>query len=251
MKSHLDELLALRPSEDKSTVPLIAAAIQAIEAMGKAYAERAVAVRAERKASLLKLSGDRLQVMDQEAGALEIAVEQAKEISTELQIRLEDQKQADEAKVLIDRRNALLKKQVDFAKRIEPFYADFVEKFHGFAGEARFMEAEAKVLNRDLETFAKVHDLKVDNDGSALAKVDKSPVCVAYFERTCLPSANLTVANARHTPMAHHGKFWTGDLEGPSPSLRAELAERAQEEADWRAKNQTRVLPKQKFFVTR
>ena len=237
MKTHLDELLALKPATGDSVV--IKAAIEAITVKAIDFTNRAAALRAERKESLLKLSGDKLLGLEQKSAELEIAAEQAGELVANLEKQFAEAQKQEALETLIDVYNQLAKNRNGFADRFQNFYANFVLEYKSFMQDNSDIDREAKIHNSNIKIFR-------ERFGGVAYKYEfpERIISRVYSEKVCLPAPGLSVYEYAHVPMAHKGKFWTGEYEGHSPELIAQLKEIDRKAAEVEALNRrSRELP--------
>jgi hypothetical protein len=229
MKSHLDELLALRPQAE-APAAAIAGAIEAIHAKGSQYAAEAAALRERREASLLTLAGRELRAMEDEARDLEIAVQQAREVAAKLAPVLFEARKGEALAEVTGKRAALLADYEDFAGRFHAFYREFVGRFPGFMAERAELVAQARQVEAGINVFLDefIPDEPGDNAGSRtyrqqtarreLGEVPGSPIAPAYETRVCLPAADLAPGVEGWARMAHKGDWWQPKhLEGMTP----------------------------------
>lgn len=203
MKSKLDELLALRPA--KVGVAEYEGAIAAIAAKQKAFAAEADELRVKRKTSLLSISGEALVALEDQARALDVAVEQATAILAELEEHLVEIRGADKAAIFVRRRQLLMEKQADFRRRFHEVYDKVAPQLKGLFVEYDDLAAQAEALNSS-------------KPSRSVAGVPRFAICSSYRERMCLPEIGLGLDEDYRTPMLHVGSFWKPCfIEGPRP----------------------------------
>jgi hypothetical protein len=213
MTSCLEQLLALRPSDD---IPnSIEVAIRALKEQRTAFATELAGLREKLKKEMLFERVAKVKAANEHALELERADAQAAELIAGFTTKLRQ------------RREEVLESEVKervtkLAAAMEAFNARFLEFYEPFAAEFPKFSAEYKALS-DAHVAAvweaQQFNRKFRTEASNLPKLPVPPVpfVALYFDKTVLPAMGLTPDDRYHTPLAHRGEFWKPSREEPTP----------------------------------